>query len=103
MTENDLKLNILHIADLHLSETKQSRISKISSKLFEDITKLKLRFNLDIDLVLFTGDLIQNGSNIEKEFNLANNILIKVSTKYITSIKFHLLNIVIYTNLKKIA
>lgn len=74
------KIDILHISDLHFEKKSQKDIEEITKKLIDDIKKVENEQNINIDLVCFTGDLIQSGDNAvegEKQWNLAMEIFIK--------------------------
>ena len=73
-------LNILHISDAHIQKKEETEIKEIAVKLFEDIEKVQLEYNLRIDLICFTGDLIQRGDRAEvgeNQWNLAMDIFVK--------------------------
>ena len=54
-------LNILHISDSHIQEKDRAGIAEITKKLIDDIKKIRKQRNISIDLICFTGDLIQRG------------------------------------------
>ena len=62
-------MNILHITDLHYSLESSKQI-KVVQSIINTIVERKIL----IDLVFFTGDLVQSGSKLEN-FQLANNAL----------------------------
>lgn len=73
-------LNILHISDTHIQEKDQKDISDISQKLIADVLRVQEEQHIKIDLVCFTGDLIQSGCNAvsgENQMSIANKILVQ--------------------------
>lgn len=72
-------LNILHISDAHIQMADKEEISEIVAKMINDALKVQKEQNIKIDLVCFTGDLIQRGDNAvdnEKQLELAEEILV---------------------------
>ena len=72
-------LNILHISDSHIQEKDRAGIAEITKKLIDDIKKIRKQRNISIDLICFTGDLIQRGDKAledEKQWKLAMDIMI---------------------------
>lgn len=72
-------LNILHISDSHIQKKNTTEISEIAQKIIEDINKVQKEKNFNIDLVCFTGDLIQQGDKAiegEGQWELAMEILV---------------------------
>lgn len=65
-------MNILHITDFHYSAENSKQI-----KVVQSIVKTIVDNRITIDLILFTGDLVQNGSKMEN-FQAANSALFKV-------------------------
>ncbi|SFR77936.1 metallophosphoesterase [Anaeromicropila populeti] len=73
-------LNILHISDAHIQKKDESEIRKIVAKLINDVLKVQREKGIKIDLVCFTGDLIQRGDKAnkdEKQMEFANMILVQ--------------------------
>ncbi|MGN6714390.1 metallophosphoesterase [Anaerocolumna jejuensis] len=73
-------LNILHISDAHIQKKDESEIREIAEKLINDVLKVQKEQDIKIDLVCFTGDLIQRGDKAIKDENqmqLANEILVQ--------------------------
>lgn len=73
-------INILHISDAHIQKKDESDIREISKKLFKDVLKVQMEQGIKIDLVCFTGDLIQRGDKAvvdENQIELASEILVK--------------------------
>ena len=69
--------NILHITDFHYKSKTFDRFSQ--DKIIEKLCKhLALRKN-QIDLIVFTGDLVQSGTELN-DFTEANDSLIKTWT-----------------------
>ena len=72
-------LNILHISDAHIQIDSKEEVSDIVAKMIDDVLKVQKEQNIKIDLVCFTGDLIQRGDkaiNDEKQLEIAKEILI---------------------------
>lgn len=73
-------LNILHISDAHIQKKDENEIKVIVEKMIKDILKLQREQRIKIDLICFTGDLIQQGNKAiqgEKELEIANEILVQ--------------------------
>lgn len=73
-------LNILHISDVHIQKKDETEIKEIADKLFKDIEKVQLESRLKIDLICFTGDLIQRGDMAESgenQWDLAMGIFVE--------------------------
>lgn len=72
-------LNILHISDSHIQKKDIYEIEDIVQKMIDDISKVQEEKNISIDLICFTGDLIQRGDmaiDEEKQLLLAKDILV---------------------------
>ena len=72
-------INILHISDSHIQKSSITEIKKITQKLIDDIYRVQKEKDISIDLVCFTGDLIQRGDmaiSDEKQWELAIDILV---------------------------
>lgn len=73
-------LNILHISDAHIQKKDEEEIKEIVEKLIEDVIKVQNQEEIKIDLICFTGDLIQRGdkaANDENQWSLAQSILVE--------------------------
>ena len=73
-------LNILHISDAHVQMKDKEEIKDIVDKLMEDVVKVQEQEKIKIDLICFTGDLIQRGDKSfggEKQWNLAQSVLVE--------------------------
>lgn len=73
-------LNILHISDAHIQKKDENEIKVIVEKMIKDILKLQREQRIKINLICFTGDLIQQGNKAiqgEKELEIANEILVQ--------------------------
>ena len=69
-------MNILHITDFHFSSE-----SSLQAKVVQSIIKTIAEQNVKIDLVFFTGDLVQSGTKLET-FRAASLVLFEeLSTK----------------------
>lgn len=69
----------MHISDLHIQIKDIEEVREIVYKLIEDIKKVEKEKDINIDLVCFTGDLIQRGDKAvadEKQWKLATDTLI---------------------------
>lgn len=72
-------LNILHISDAHIQKDAKEEVSEIVAKMVNDTLKVQKEQDLKIDLVCFTGDLIQRGDKAlddEKQMEIAEDILV---------------------------
>lgn len=72
-------LNILHISDVHIQKKDAIEIQEIVKKLIADVKHIQKEKEISIDLICFTGDLIQRGDKAEKDENqwqLSEDILI---------------------------
>ncbi len=67
-------MNILHITDFHYSSESSLQIKVVQAI----INKIK-EINTKIDLVLFTGDLVNTGNKIENFFNAEKNLFTKLT------------------------
>ncbi len=73
-------LNILHISDAHIQKKDENEISELVQKLIKDIQRVQKQQDLNIDLICFTGDLIQSGKNAtcnECQWEMANSAMIE--------------------------
>lgn len=73
-------LNILHISDAHIQLNDKVEIEDIIDKLMKDVIKVQNQEKIKIDLICFTGDLIQRGDksfNDENQWDLAQAILVE--------------------------
>jgi len=78
-----MRINALHIADLHMNTSDLKRIQKVREAFFKDVDKLILDNDLTLDLVLFTGDLIKKGENSVNEYDIAlSEFIIPLLEKY---------------------
>ena len=71
-------LNILHISDAHIQLDAKEEVSEIVVKMINDALKVQKEQDIKIDLVCFTGDLIQRGDKAlddEKQLEIAEEIL----------------------------
>lgn len=72
-------LNILHVSDVHIQKKDEADIKEIVQKLLDDIKKVQIEKNISIDLICFTGDLIQRGDMAldgERQWEMGKEILI---------------------------
>ena len=72
-------LNILHISDAHIQMSAKEEVSEIVGKMINDVLKVEKEKEIKIDLICFTGDLIQRGDKAlddEKQMEIAKEILI---------------------------
>ncbi|KJU82398.1 phosphohydrolase [Candidatus Magnetobacterium bavaricum] len=71
------EITILHLSDLHMDKTHLRDIKIILKAMFDDLKGLKDKDNNDMkpDLVFFTGDLVNSGSDYN-EFKLARDLFI---------------------------
>jgi len=71
---------ILHLSDLHLSKPKLDKIEKIRDALILDLEKCNNEYDVKINLVIFTGDMIKDGDkglNDEKQYDMFLDIFIE--------------------------
>lgn len=78
-----MKLTVLHLADLHYQNSKMKVLSIVVASLLRDLATLKDKYQIQPDLVFFTGDLINRGENGKTEFDSAR-------THFITPLLKHL-------------
>jgi len=72
-------INILHFSDSHVQAKDLMDIREIVKKMIDDINKVQKEQNINIDLVCFTGDLIQRGDKAiedEGQWELAMDVLV---------------------------
>lgn len=72
-------LNILHISDSHIQKRDAADIKEIVKKLIDDIKNVQKQKDISIDLICFTGDLIQRGDKAlkdEMQWELAMELLV---------------------------
>ena len=72
-------LNILHISDAHIQMAAKEKLSEIVAKMIKDVLRVQKEKGIKIDLVCFTGDLIQRGDKAiddESQLELAEEILL---------------------------
>lgn len=73
-------LNILHISDAHIQKKDKNEIKTIVEKMLNDILRIQKEQNIKINLICFTGDLIQRGDKAlqdEMELEIADEILVQ--------------------------
>jgi len=66
-----MEITILHLADLHMSNSRIDKISKRINGLFNDLDKLKKDYSICPDIVFFAGDLINHGIRSQDEYRIA--------------------------------
>lgn len=77
----DKKIGILHFSDSHISLENAEDVKNIVKNIIEDTSNLLNENNANLDLVCFTGDLVNKGKN--EEFNLAlDNIFVPLITNF---------------------
>lgn len=72
-------LNILHISDSHIQKKDIEEIKEIVQRLINDINKVQEEKNISIDIICFTGDLIQRGDKAiddEGQWELSMKVLV---------------------------
>lgn len=75
-----VSLNILHISDAHIQKKDVLEIKEIVQKLINDINRVQIDKDIKIDLICFTGDLIQRGDRSiddEGQWKIAQEILVE--------------------------
>lgn len=70
-------IGILHLSDIHASENNKETLKRLAKLLLVDIKKIKDEFDVDVDIVCITGDLIASGDNSDKEFSIVNEEVIR--------------------------
>lgn len=73
------RLGILHISDAHVQKKDETEIREIIQKLIADVKSVQEQKGINIDLICFTGDLIQQGDKAikgENQWNLGKEILV---------------------------
>jgi predicted MPP superfamily phosphohydrolase len=68
-------INILHVSDLHFSGSENKDINIVCAELFKDLVTLKQSYSLNVDLVAFTGDLVDRGGS-DADYSEAKSIFI---------------------------
>lgn len=74
------KLGILHVSDIHINASSIAEIDVLVDKLINDIRKVRLENNINIDLICFAGDLIGRGDMAfegEKQIEVAEEHFIQ--------------------------
>ncbi|MBF0591747.1 MAG: metallophosphoesterase [Nitrospirae bacterium] len=66
------EVTVLHLSDLHMGKAHLKAIEIILSALYYDLINLRDIESVKPDMVVFTGDLVNSGSNVD-EFNLAES------------------------------
>ncbi|WP_168121267.1 metallophosphoesterase [Paenibacillus sp. HB172176] len=61
---------ILHLSDLHISASEDPSSVRLRDSLIEDIRKMKIDKNINIDAIAMTGDVVDKGGN-DKSYDLA--------------------------------
>lgn len=72
-------INILHLSDIHIQNKDVMEIKEIVQKLLDDINKVQSEKDIHVDLICFTGDLIQRGDKAfddERQWELAMKIFV---------------------------
>ena len=72
-----MNVSILHIADLHISKKKLHDIKIVREKLLLDLVNMQKKEGLNIDFIVFSGDIINKGENSKVEYPLAYEEFIK--------------------------
>jgi len=71
-----VKLNILHLADLHCDADVELYLKNVGSALCKDVAE-QAASGIKPDIVCVTGDLINRGQNAMVEYSLAESIFLK--------------------------
>lgn len=61
-------ITVLHLSDVHLSSAKMKDFQFVRDALIKDIERTRREEKLSIDLVVFSGDLVQSGDKLENFF-----------------------------------
>lgn len=65
-------VDILHLSDLHISESEDPSSIRLRESLLDDISKMVAKYSLKIDIVAMTGDSVDKGGN-EVSYQIAEN------------------------------
>lgn len=71
------KIGILHISDTHIDCNSEREVKDIVTKLIVDIKKVMQENDINIDLICFTGDLINSGNRAKEDIPVAETIFVK--------------------------
>lgn len=72
-----MKLSILQFSDLHMSKGKEKQAKRLADALLRDVERIKQDTKTSPDLVLFSGDLVQAGSDGVDAFLFAHDCFIE--------------------------
>lgn len=70
MVKMEQNIGILHLSDIHISKKNKVTIKKLVDLLLKDIETLKQDFDVSIDAICITGDLISCGDNAKEELEM---------------------------------
>lgn len=65
-------INIVHLSDLHMEGKEISRVNSLTKYISEDLKKLQKEKNISLDMICFTGDLINSGQNNGSLYSVAH-------------------------------
>lgn len=65
-----MKVNILHLSDLHASQANKKNIQQLKHDLSKDIKKIELDTGLRPDMVFISGDLVDKGEHGDTAFDI---------------------------------
>lgn len=71
-----MKLNILHLADLHCNAEDELYLKNVGSALCKDLAN-QVAAGINPDIVCITGDLVNKGQNAKVEYHLAESIFLQ--------------------------
>jgi NACHT domain./Calcineurin-like phosphoesterase. len=71
-----MRITILHLSDLHYSQSCSRDLKIIYKALCTDLSKLSTQFGLKPDLIFFTGDFISKGEKAKEELDIASRMFL---------------------------
>jgi predicted MPP superfamily phosphohydrolase len=71
------QLHILHISDLHYDDASKTKHIQVSEKLIEDIKRIESASAIRPDIVLFSGDLVNRGSDGRDAYRAVSTIYVE--------------------------
>ncbi len=64
-------INLIHISDLHMDNSNIGTAKTIINCIIDDLTKLKNQNDITLDMMYFTGDIINSGQNEGELYDIA--------------------------------
>ncbi len=72
-----MKLNILHLSDLHMSQKGLPYLRRVIDGLLRDLKTVEAEHGAKPHLIVLTGDIINKGENADAEFKLVSGELLE--------------------------